>query len=276
MVVDSSIIDIHTHAFPDGLAARAIAHLERRANVRASLDGTAAALVASMDRAGIAVSVVCSVATGTAQFEPILRWCAAIASPRLLPFPSVHPAARDPADEVRRVAAAGFRGVKLHPEYQDFFVDDPALGPLYSALEECGLIALFHAGHDIGFPDSDRAAPARLLAVHRSFPRLPIVASHLGGFRRWDEVADRLIGSGIWLDTSYSIGRIPEELLRTILLDHRPDRLLFGSDSPWEDQRSALAALRALDLSTELHERIMHVNARALLRLDEDPTVSRA
>src|SRR5512139_3762948 len=101
------VVDVHTHAFPDALAARAVAHLERRANVRAALDGTAGALAASMDRAGIALSVVCSVATGPAQFEPILRWCAAIASPRLVPFPSVHPGARDPVDEVRRVAAAG-------------------------------------------------------------------------------------------------------------------------------------------------------------------------
>jgi hypothetical protein len=270
MVMGGYVVDVHTHAFPDGLAARAIAHLERRASVRAALEGTTGALLVSMDRAGIAVSVVCSVATGTAQFEPILRWCAAIASPRLLPFPSVHPASRDPAGDVRRVAEAGFRGVKLHPEYQDFFADDPGLEPLYGALEECGLVALFHAGHDIGFPDSDRAAPARLLAVHRSFPRLAIVASHLGGFRRWDEVAETLVGSGIWLDTSFTIGRIPDRLLREILRGHRPDRLLFGSDSPWEDQTSALAHLRALALPQDLEERILGRNAVELLGVNQD------
>lgn len=266
------VIDIHTHAFPDTLAARAVAHLERRACVRAALDGTAGSLVASMDRAGIALSVVCSVATAAAQFEPILRWCAAIASPRLLPFPSVHPATRDPEEEARRVAAGGFRGVKLHPEYQDFFIDDPALEPLYRALEELGLVALFHAGHDIGFPDSDRAAPARLLAVHRSFPRLAIIASHLGGFRRWDEVAAQLVGSGVWLDTSYTIGHIPARLLREILLGHRPDRLLFGSDSPWEDQQDALAALRALSLPPDLEERILGKNAVELLGVSSQPS----
>ncbi|HEY6000393.1 MAG TPA: amidohydrolase family protein [bacterium] len=265
MEVRGPVIDIHTHAFPDALAPRAIAHLERRANVTAALDGTAGALVASMDRAGIAASVVCAVATAPAQFEPILRWCAAIGSARLLPFPSVHPGARDAAAEAAQVAAGGFRGVKLHPEYQDFFADDPALDPLYRALEERGLVALFHAGHDIGYPDSDRAAPARLLAVHRAFPRLPIVASHLGGFRRWDEVAAQVVGSGLWLDTSYTIGHIPPQLLREILLGHRPDRLLFGSDSPWEDQRSALASVRALDLPPALEERILGINAASLL-----------
>jgi hypothetical protein len=272
MTQERLVVDAHTHAFPDALAARAITHLERRAGVHAAIDGTAGALVASMDRAGIARSIVCSVATGAAQFEPILRWCAAIASPRLIPFPSIHPAARDPAGEARRVAAAGFRGVKLHPEYQDFHVDDDALEPLYRALEECGLVALFHAGHDIGFPDSDRAAPARFLSVHRAFPRLALVASHLGGFRRWDEVAAQLVGSGVWLDTSYTIGRIPEGLLREILLGHRPDRLLFGSDSPWEDQAAALAALGGLGLPPELEERILGKNATDLLRTSPQST----
>lgn len=271
MVCKRFVIDAHTHAFPDALAARAIAHLERRAGVRAALDGTAAALLASMDRAAVTAAVVCAVATGPAQFEPILRWCAAVASPRLLPFPSVHPATRDPAGEARQVAAAGFRGVKLHPEYQDFHADDPALEPLYRALEECGLVALFHAGHDIGYPDSDRAAPARLLAVHRAFPRLALVAAHLGGFRRWDEVAAQLVGSGVWLDTSYTIGRIPDALLREILLGHRPDRLLFGSDSPWEDQAAALSSLRALGLPPELEDRICGSNAADLLGLSTHP-----
>ncbi len=261
------VVDVHTHAFPDALAGRAIPRLERMANVRAALDGTVAALRSSMDEAGIAAAVICSIATDPSQFEAILRWSTAISSPRLVPFPSVHPRSPEAAAEVRRVAAAGFRGVKLHPEYQDFHVDDSALEPLYRALEEQGLVALFHAGHDIGFPDSERAAPARLLAVHRAFPRLRLIASHLGGFRRWEEVGEHLLQSGVWLDTSYTLGHIPETLLRQILAGHRADRLLFGSDSPWVDQAQALADFAALGLPEDLAARILGENARALLRL---------
>lgn len=261
----SSIIDFHTHAFPDKLAARAIAHLERQGGIHAALDGTIGALLASMDRAGIAAAVVCSIATDPGQFESILRWSTAVAGPRLFPFPSVHPAAIDPAREVRQIAAAGFLGVKLHPEYQGFHIDDPALDVLYGSLEKAGLIALFHAGHDIGFPDSDRAAPQRLLAVHRAFPALKIVASHLGGFRRWEDVAAHLLGSGIWLDTSYTIGHVPAGLLHEILYGHRPDRLLFGTDSPWADQAGEIARIRALGLTVELTDLVLGGSARALL-----------
>lgn len=266
---DGPVLDFHAHAFPDALAARAIDRLERASGTRAALDGTVGALLASMDRAGIAAAVVCSVATAPEQFAPILQWSAAISSPRLLPFPSVHPSSRALDGEVRQIAAAGFRGVKLHPEYQDFHVDDPALAGCYDALEASGLIVLFHAGHDIGFPDSDRAAPQRILAVHRAHPRLRIVAAHLGGFRRWGEVAKHLVGSGVWLDTSYTIGHIPDGQLREILLGHRPDRLLFGTDSPWADQAAEIANLCGLDLSADLTGRILGGNARELLGITD-------
>lgn len=262
------IVDVHTHAFPDALAARAVPRLARQANISAALDGTVGALQRSMDRAGIDAAVVCSIATDPGQFGPILAWSTAIACPRLHPFPSVHPGSPDAVEEIDMIAAAGFRGVKLHPEYQEFHVDDPGLAPLYRALERHRLVTLFHAGHDIGFPDSERAAPERFLTVHRAFPDLRIVASHLGGFRRWADVATHLLGSGIWLDTSYTLGHISPGLLDEILRGHRPDRLLFGTDSPWVDQSEALAGLRALGLPPDLEERILGGNARELLGID--------
>jgi len=265
MVSSAGIVDIHTHAFPDALAARAVAHLGAQANVRARLDGTVAALLTSMDRAGIDRSVVCSIATEPRQFASILRWSLGIAGPRLVPFPSVHPASPEAIEEVGRVAGAGFLGLKLHPEYQDFHADDPGLAEFYGAISFAGLVVLFHAGHDIGFPDSERSAPRRILQVVRSFPGLRVIASHLGGFRRWEEVAADLLGSDIYLDTSYTLGHIPPDLFLEIVRGHRADRVLFGSDSPWCGQQEALSEFRALGLDPEREAAILGGNARALL-----------
>lgn len=267
----AGVIDVHAHAFPDFLAPHAVSLLERKAGVTARLDGTVAALLASMDRAGIDQAVVCSIATEPRQFAAILAWSLGIAGPRLVPFPSVHPASAQAVEEVGRVAAAGFRGLKLHPEYQDFHADDPGLSEFYGAVRRAGLVILFHAGHDIGFPDSERSAPRRILQVARSFPGLRVIAAHLGGYRRWEEVAAHLLGSDLFLDTSYTLGHIPAELFRTIVDGHRADRILFGTDAPWVAQAEALREFRALKLDPAREGAILGGNARSLLGLPQAP-----
>ena len=156
------IIDFHTHAFPDALAERAMARLRGESDqVRAWLDGRVSSLLESMDRAGIGRAVVCSIATKPDQFEKILAWSGQIASDRIIPFPSVHP--RDPQarERIGRVAEAGFKGIKFHPYYQEFDLDDPVLMPLYDRIEQAGLILLCHTGFDVAFPRIRRADPVR-------------------------------------------------------------------------------------------------------------------
>jgi len=244
-----------------------MAHLSHQGEVSPFLDGTTADLVSSMDHAGIDLSVVCSVATGANQAGPILEWSRRIAGPRLVPFPSLVPLSENALEDLSRIAAGGFRGLKLHPEYQDFTIDDPSLSDFYRLAEKTGLIILFHAGFDIGFPDSDRSAPARISGVKASFPRLRIVAAHLGGFRQWEEALKELAGTDIYLDTSYVFGHIPNRLLTGILDAHRPDRLLFGSDSPWAGQADTLQRIRQLNLEPLLERRLLGGNAIELLQL---------
>lgn len=263
------IVDTHTHAFPGFLAAKAIDFLAEKSGTVPLRDGTVESLVTSMDNAAVEASVVCSIATEPRQFEGILAWSRQIASPRIIPFPSVHPGSPTLEVEIGRIAAEGFRGVKLHPEYQEFFIDDDALGFLYGALEREGLIVLFHAGYDIGFPDSDRSAPARIANLQKSFPGLKVVASHLGGYRRWEESLEHLVGSSVYLDTSYVMGHINDETLQAILLGHRADRLLFGSDTPWMGQKESIAWIRERGLTAEREELLLGGNAVDLLGLGE-------
>ena len=159
------IIDFHAHAFPDAVAEKAMPKLEGEANLKAALDGKVGSLLASMDRAGIAQSVVASIATKPGQFDAILRWSREIASDRLVPFPSVHPEDTDVAGRVRAIADAGFRGVKMHPYYQDFKVDEARLWPFYRAVRGEGLVLLLHTGFDIAYPHDRVADPVRVARV---------------------------------------------------------------------------------------------------------------
>ncbi len=259
------IVDFHAHAFPDALAERAVPALAREANVDALLDGKLTSLLASMDRAGIAKAVVCSIATKPTQFEKILEWSLAHSSERLVMLPSVHPADADAPAQVRRIAAAGLHGVKLHPYYQEFSIDEPRLSPLYAAAEACGLILVCHCGFDIAYPRTRIADPVRIRRVTEAFPALKFIATHLGGWEDWDEVERHLLGRPVYLDTSYSLSYLPPERARRLLVSHPADRLLFGTDTPWADQALEVHRLRSLRLPAELEQRIFRTNALALL-----------
>ncbi|MEF8787993.1 MAG: amidohydrolase family protein [Planctomycetota bacterium] len=261
-------IDFHTHAFPDDLAEDAIEALEQGDAV-AHLDGTTADLLDSMDRAGIERSVICCGATKPGQFPSIIEWCRQIQSARLIPFPSVHPDDPQAVERVRQVADEGFRGLKLHAYYQDFTVDDDDLFPIYEELQRQDLVLVAHAGFDFAFPDDRRAEPRRIAEVARQFPDLRMVASHLGGWKDWDEVEEHIVGTDIYMETSFGAELLGLERTRQILMTHPSGRLLFGTDSPWTDQVRAVELIESMDLPSERERLLLRRNAIRLLRLED-------
>jgi predicted TIM-barrel fold metal-dependent hydrolase len=260
-----STIDFHVHAFPDALAERATARVERAAGIRSALDGTIGAVVSSMEAAGIERSVILSIATSPSQFDPILEWSRTIRSPRIVPFLSVHPADPRAAHKVRLAASMGFKGFKFHPYYQKFSLDEERMFPVYEAMQETGLILVSHTGFDTAHPYTRIADPPRILRVLERFPSLTFVATHLGAWQDWDLVAQLLPKAGLWTDISYSLPFLPAEKARALIAAFPADRLLFGSDSPWADQAESIRQLRGLGLEARLEEAILGGNAEKLL-----------
>jgi hypothetical protein len=259
-------IDFHAHAFPDQLAAKALDRLHTHSgDYRAYHDGTIQGLLQSMDRAGIEKSVVVSIATKPEQVTKITDWSIRIKSERIIPFPSIHPHFRDFPNELDRIKEAGLRGIKLHPMYQEFMLDDPSLFPLYRAIAERRLICLFHAGNDIAFPLSDQAAPGRIRRVLEAVPELTIIAAHLGGWTAWKEVSETLLGRPVYLETSFAITEAEPDDFRRIIENHPPEYFLFGTDSPWQNQKEELDAWKALDIPDGFKEKIFFENAERLL-----------
>ncbi len=259
------IIDFHTHAFPDFLAERAVATLEAHAGgYKAFLRGSIRELLASMDSADIDASVVCSIATAPHQEESILKWSASIASDRIYPFPSIHPSG-DPEPRLRRIKAMGFCGVKLHPQYQDFEVDSDKMFPIYETMRELSLVCVLHAGRDIAFPDDLKATPDKIARVLDLFPGLRVVATHMGGWNEWQAVKRHLLARDVYLETSFALNWDKSGLAPEIFLAHRPDRLLFGTDSPWMEQASEVKAIGRLKISDELKAAVLGKNAEELL-----------
>ena len=260
-----TIIDFHTHAFPDTLAERAISSLEAEGRVKAFHRGTVSSLIETMDSAGIEKSILCSIATKPSQFEDILAWSKSIRSSRIEPLPSIHPADPDPKEKIKIIAQEGFLGIKLHPFYQDFEIGDPLLYPIWESLVTENLMVVFHAGHDIAFAPHRRASPTAIYTISQAFPTLLIVATHLGGYYMWDEVETTLAGSNVYIETSFTFPYLSPEKVKKIIAKHHPKKILFGSDSPWADPGEDLLLLNSLNLSPTLLQDIQGENASTLL-----------
>lgn len=261
------IIDIHTHAFPDELAPRALRVLCENSGVAACTNGTCAGLVESMKRAGIDRSAIMPIATKPSQARSINSWAAGVNKqyPELICFGSLHPLQDNLCDEIDRLAADGMCGVKFHPDYQEFFVDAPEAIALYRELADAGLIVLFHAGVDIGLPPPVHCTPDRLARVLDAVPAMTSIAAHMGGYECWDDVERYLVGRDLYFDTSYSLADLGPECMAALMRMHGIDRVLFATDSPWTDQASELAAIRALSLSDDEITAVLGGNAARLL-----------
>ena len=261
------IIDFHTHIFPDMLAERAMETLKKNAKGEyvPVHDFTLNGLIGAMDGFGIDVSVVMPVATKPSHSQKNLEWGQAIASDRVVPFAGLFPDEnwRQNVDEAVRL---GYKGIKLHPEYQNFVVDDPKMLPLYDYALNKGLILLFHAGYDPIGKEPFKSRPKMFKHILKELRGGTVIAAHLGGQQQWQEVEDELVGEDIFFDTSMGTEYYGRERFMSILSAHGDDKILFGTDSPWSDAGKEIVNLNSWGIPEDSLEKIFRLNAERLLK----------
>lgn len=263
------IIDFHTHVFPERIAQKALPMLSKTAGgVTPCGDATVDTMLSIMDKAGVEKAVILNIATNPHQQKSVNDFAISfVQNERIIPFGSVHPDSENALEELERLKSSGIRGVKLHPDYQKFFVDDDKMLPIYEKIAELGLITIFHAGVDIGYPDPVHCTPERLKRVLPSFGTAPVVAAHLGGYLMYDETLKHLSGSGIYIDTSFSYATVPPAYAKSIINAVGTDRVLFGTDMPWSSPENELSFLKSLDFDAETFNNIAGENAEKLLKI---------
>lgn len=261
------IIDFHTHIFPDSLAEHAIHSLTDGVAMHPFHDGTLNGLLASMDSAGIEKSVIASIATKPEHFQPIFDWSQKIASERIVPFCSVHPRDPDARKNISRAAKSGIKGIKMHPYYQGFYLDEEKMFPLYEEIISNDLVFLSHTGFDIAFPRERRCGPVQVRHLKKRFSELKFVASHCGAWDDWDEVRDHLVGKPIFMEISFAPQMLNEKVLLEIIQNHPSGYLLFGTDSPWTDQKETVKKIQSLPVSDDIKDALFCKNALSLLNL---------
>ena len=270
------IIDFHTHTFPDKLAGRAIGALENNIlkatgeTWRATHSGTADGLRTLMRQDGIDISVVLPIATTVTQAPSINRFAAELNQKAgLISFGSVHPMQPDWEETLVGIRDAGLAGIKLHPEYQGVYIDALESIRVLKKCRDLDLIVVIHAGRDIGMPPPVHGTPEKIHHAIEQVPGVKLVAAHMGGWQMWDAVEEYLVGEDLYFDTSFSITQLSPQQANRMIKKHGADKILFGTDSPWESAGDTLRALERLGLSKEEQEKIRYQNAVKLLNLPQ-------
>ncbi|MBQ6132210.1 MAG: amidohydrolase [Selenomonadaceae bacterium] len=281
------IIDMHTHIFPDKIAAATIDKLSNVSHTPAFTDGTLNGLQKSMDAAQINLSVVLPVATNSKQVEKINSSSAALnekfSGAGIISLGCIHPDFTNYRAELSRVKNYGLKGIKIHPVYQDTNLNDTKYMRIIDRAAELDLIVVTHAGLDIGFPGVVKCSPQMIKNVVDEVGEFKFVLAHMGGWKNWDDVLKILGGAKVYLDTSFSTGEIiprrdfnwaAEDLK---LLDAAQfmefikvfgaEKILFGTDSPWTSPKTSIDFIKNLPLADDDKNKILGLNAKKLLSL---------
>jgi predicted TIM-barrel fold metal-dependent hydrolase len=260
------IVDGHFHVWPDAIAKRAIqgpaADLERFG------DGTTASAIETLAAAGIDRAVCLGVGNTPKHVEPANAFMGSLDPDHFIGFGSIHPGL-SPEENVAGLRKHGLRGVKIHPLFQGYALDDPSLWETLDAMQG-EFAAIIHVGEGGDAAGNARCTPAMLRDLVLRFPRLDVVACHFGGYRQLDEASELVVGLPVYLDTSWppSVGTLDPERLREIIHRHGADRIVYASDWPMADPRAEVEAIRALGLPDDETDAILGGNLAGLLGLE--------
>ena len=270
------IIDFHTHAFPAALAAKTIPMLAEKSGATPFTDGTAEDLLARLREAGIDLGVVLPVVTRPGQFDSVNAFAAQLCEREgLISFGGIHPDDEAPEEHLRKVKDMGLLGVKIHPDYQGVYIDDPRYIRIAREAVRLGLIVITHAGVDDGFPEETHCPPERAArfidAVYEGQKDAPgkLVFAHGGGNRQFADVIRHLAGRDVYFDLSYILSYASPDTVMEVIRAHGTHRILFATDCPWGDPAAFVRYVRALPLTESEREDIFHRNAQRLLFGDE-------
>lgn len=285
------IIDSHTHIYPDKIAEKTVKRLSGSTGLNPSFNGSASGLNQLMNDTGVDVSVVLPVATNPVKVDRLNDFAASInETDSLVSFGAMHPDCEYWESELDRLKQLGFKGIKIHPVYQGTDIDDIRYLRIFDKAAQLGLAVVTHAGFDIGFPGEKRCMPRQIANAVKAVGDFKLVAAHMGGWEDWDEAIYYLAGTRVNIDTSFSLSvyhynndelRFPEikdafgetgffimqEKFMEFFNAFGSERIVFGSDSPWDSPLTNVSFINALPISDDEKEQIFSSNAKRIFNI---------
>lgn len=259
--MEYKVIDVHTHIWPEKLADRAVRHVGDYYNYDMHGKGTMEDLKKSTKEAGVEKFVIHSSALKASQVEDVNNATASHITENIAGFGTLHPEYEDFEKEIERIISLGLKGIKLHPDFQFFNIDDRRMYGAYEILRDKKLPILFHMG-DVKY---DYSSAVRLIKIMQDFPGIVVIGAHLGGHLKWEQTEEYLIGKDLFMDCSSTSRKLSPERIKSIISRHGTEKILFGTDYPIERHKEGIDNFLSLGFTREENERILYNNAYNLI-----------
>lgn len=255
------IIDAHCHIYPDKIAEKAAAATcDFYEGLGSTLNGTVSTLSKEAKIAGIKHCVVQSVATTPKQVSSINHFIAksvAESNGEFTGLGTLHPDSEDIEADVEEIISLGLRGVKLHPDIQQFKIDDYRMLKIYE-LCEGKLPLLIHTGDH----RYDLSNPNRMMPILEIYKNLTVIGAHFGGWSVWEEATEKLCKyKNFYVDCSSSLYAMTPQKAKELIMAYGTNRVLFGTDYPMWEPKAEIERFMQIDLTDKEREDILYNNA---------------
>ena len=267
------IIDSHCHVYPDKIASKAVEAIGNFYDLSMYYDGRYSTLIDHGSAIGVRHYVIFSVATTPHQVHTINTFIAQTVGNSgglMTGLGALHPDSDDIERDIDEIISLGLKGVKMHPDFQRFNIDDKKCYKIY---EYCQgkLPVLLHTG------DSryDYSNPTRMKRVLDDFPNLTVIGAHFGGWSCWEEAAEKLSGyDNFYVDCSSSFDWLTAEESRELVRKYGADHVLFATDFPMWNHKTELERFMNMNLTDKENELILYKNAIRLFSIDESKVLA--
>lgn len=264
---DIKIIDTHAHIYPKKIAEKAVTTIGNFYDKEMeNSNATSEDLLISGKEINVNKYVVCSTATTVKQVQSINNFIVEEVKKHkeFIGFATLHPdmEEEDIFNEVQRIINMNLQGIKLHPDFQLFDIDEKRAEKIYRACND-KLPILFHTGDD----RFDYSSPLRLAKIAKKYPHLQCIAAHFGGYNRWSEIDSYDKLDNIFFDTSSSLFKLDYLMAKDIIKHIGYEKFMFGCDFPMWNHKAELERFLNLNFNDKINEDILSNNAQRILNI---------
>jgi len=263
------IHDAHTHIFPEKIAAKATKSIGDFYEVKSmECSATVDNLIYNSNEINVGFKLVCSSAVTKEQVDVINSFIISECNknPYFVGFAALHPETENFEEILDYSVKNNLKGIKFHPDFQKFNIDDPVAYPIYKSIAKRGIPILFHMGDN----RYDYSSPERLKKVMFDIPDLKIIAAHFGGYMSWDKAFELPASENLYFDTSSSLSVIEREMVYKFFDKFGDEKFLFGTDFPMWNSKIELEKFLDLNLGENTNKKVLYKNFEKLFSLSYD------